>query len=268
MAAILCKGCQDICSAPCKLCGHCCNGCCNSCDEVCRNLGQLCCSPFCPFVAVAFIFNVPTALMGLQSLAQDDVFSCQGVKWLFINSLLCIANVAAAIYMSLKLQQHRQEQLNNPTTTVSTFEKARTMLCYDPWIAAYLVSLIVFIVWLSTAGGWLISGKVSEGCSNEDFNVNTEVGSAMASAWAFLSFGFVSFCLSMCLVYCRKDSGATAYHYNNGSSAPTATTAYVNAADVEKQDNGKMSAVATPVQPSAPTKDSKQNVPVAQAVAY
>ena len=244
MAAILCRGCSEICSgacdvcsavctAPCKLCG-------NACDACCSTFGELCTSPFSIYVTVATLFNAPAAYIGLL----DADLTCKGSKWLILNTLFCVSNIVAAIYMA-KTLSNKNDLATGGHSSQSGYQRISHLLCYDPWMAVYIAVLIGFFIWMWTGFVWTLNGDIDNGCS-ADIPVQRRVNTAMGFAGAFFFFGVGALCISLCCAYFRHGDGES-------SSYVGSTTPYVKAGDVES------------VQPA---KQQKEKVPVAQAVLY
>lgn len=266
MAAILCQGCSEICNgacdvcstvmtAPCRLCG-------NTCEACCSTFGELCTSPFSIYVTVATIFNAPAAFIGFVNLD----LTCKGSRWLFLNSLFCITNMAAALYMARTIVSQ------NPTRDyggnivrqkqTSTFQRISHLLCYDPWMALYMLVLLGFFISLWTGAIWSLDGKIYTNC-RDDGGLQGRVATALGFGWAFFFFGVGALCISLCCAWCQGDSndttgtGTTTSYGKSATGAPT--TSYVNA-DLEKQQ------ASSSVRPSAPPK--QDDIPVAHAVLY
>jgi hypothetical protein len=273
MAAILCKGCNEICTGACEVCGTVCTAPCKLCGEGCQvccaSLGGLCASPFSIYVTVAAVFNLPAAWIGFTHVD----LTCHGSKWLFVNSLFCIINVIAAIYMALQVNKQQPQgdtDFDKPSTSSqsTTFQRASHLLCYDPWMALYILCLMGFFLWLWMGGIWSFSGKVHEGSCSEEDNLQGRIVTALGFSWAFLFLGVGALAIGLLCAYCAKDDPPTTYnHYTTTTTTPVttgtdATTPYVKANDQAYDD------VEKPTVTTTTTATKQEEIPVAQATLY
>ena len=192
MAAILCQSISNLCSATCSGCGQICKLPCTLCSSVCKpmceGIKKLCSSHFCCYASVALGLNLPPIIFGLNSLAYGD---CKGSQWLIVNLLFCIAHIAAAFYLAL--------QSKSWSDTMNT-------LCYDPWIAAYILVGIGSFVWLCTGMSWAMSGAIQNG--NCPDNIDSLAYNSIYCGYAFFGFGMSALLVSMMISACmgNRDS--------------------------------------------------------------
>lgn len=246
MAAVLCNACGEIasgacdvcaqiCQIPCKGCNLMCKGCGSACETACDSFGQLCGSPFSIFVTVAAVFNLPSVYVGLMGVIDEGV-TCSGARWLLVHALLSIINIAAAVYMGVAVVRevtlNTQEQEQQRQSPKSAFARAGHLLCYDPFMAVYILVLLGFFCWLWTGAAWSLNGHIHNGCDadGDDDGVAGKVALALGFGWAFIFFGMASLCLGMCCAYCWDSDS------NNAANVPyydqeAATTPYVKAED-------------------------------------
>lgn len=146
---------------------------------------------------------------------------------MIVDMVLCGLNILAAWYLGVKatMQNVTNEELAQKRTATG---KAMHLLCYDPWIALYILVLVGFIVWLSLGFSWRLSGALSDNCTS--FSID-QVTTSVACGYAFLSLGFFAMLLSLCLGACdERSSVPTSYHAapaKTGYTAPVATASAV-----------------------------------------
>ena len=286
MAAVLCSACGDIGSSLCSICGKACqvpfqacnvlcDGCGHACEQTCTALGNLTCfaSPFAVFVVVATIFNIPSIWMGLTGWA-DEGMSCKGVQWLAVQALFCLANIVAAVYMGITVakevtpDQYTQQQQQQQPIPASAFARAGHLMCYDPWIAIYILVVCGFFVWQWTGAAWTISGHAQEGCNanGDDDGVAGRVALALGFGWAFLFFGVASLCLGVCCAYCwDKDNNNNEHHQDTEANATLNTKP---PAPTYGGTASKQSSVPVVSAEPAPLASTKDTTPTAQAVLF
>jgi len=320
MAAVLFNACGEICNGACEVCGAACQfpcracntlcgGCGNVCESACYTFGRLCSSPFSLFVTVAAVFNLPVVYMGLTSgaIGGDTGLACHGTKWLVMDALFAAVNVAAAVYMAIVVVQQDQPTLNqdieqnnnnndntlqkNKEIPTTAFGRAGHMLCYDPWMAIYILTLLGFFVWLWTGAIWSLNGTVYENC-DADSSVQGKVAIALGFGWAFIFFGVGALCISLCCAYCyggdNNDASTSSAYYGlyqdatttpaQGYAAPAAnsktdakTASTTGGGGLSSFFGGKSSTTGGSIPtvaatPAPPAKTSSP--PVAQAVLY
>ena len=125
MAAILCNSMGSLCqvvgqclSFPCRICGVACEG-------VCQTMGRALTSPFSPYLITTVALNLPPIMWGVRAAASSQVgqIRCDLDTWLWINAMLCLGHVLAAIYIVYRIQddQHQlsmqNQQLHDSTPT-------------------------------------------------------------------------------------------------------------------------------------------------------
>ncbi|CAB9509474.1 expressed unknown protein [Seminavis robusta] len=269
----LCNGvsevCSHVCTKPCQLCGKLCDGfcdglenCCsflgeglsNGCEAFWRSIGELYRTPFSIYVTVAVIFNLPSVYYGMMQLTDLD---CKGSQWLCVNAILCLLNAAAAFYMAVAVTRdeplYSSEQIpmvaarERPS---SLFGRAGHMFCYDPWIAAYILVLIAFLVWLWMGVIWTLDGRAAEGCNGD--TVGGTIALTLGLGWAFFVFGIGALLIGMCWAYCNDystppepvvpSSTAPSYGATTGTVPVTAT-----ATPLVGAQTGIATATATPI---------------------
>mmetsp|Transcript_22377 Transcript_22377/g.33490 ORF Transcript_22377/g.33490 Transcript_22377/m.33490 type:complete len:361 (+) Transcript_22377:115-1197(+) len=277
MAAVLCKGCADACdgcckllSLPCKLCGNCCSA-------LTEGIMSLCNNPFCLYVAVAVGFNVPSISCGVSSLVYG--LGCAASLWQFVNIILCAINIVAAFYIAIRFNQLRNNPENSDgtrNTRTSGISKASEILCYDPFVAIYILVLIGFFAWLCIGVSWRASGAMN--CADD--NTLALVGTSLGMGYGFFTAGFFALSCSVCCSCCCNDErrGSNPYYSqqqygrhaasnsrppqsssNNNSRPPSSTYPAQNYSATVNNDVEY--AAATPVA-ATPVQDKYSNTPV------
>lgn len=191
----------------------------------------MCKSPFFLYVTVATCLNVPPAIYSLISILEqhdkdnessDEFSSCQGKVWLSINLVFCVLNVIAAWYLYCKVRRsfgYDDTEFQNRHTAYS---RASYILCYDPIVSGYILTLMVFFIWQCIGVVWVL------GSSGEcpDF-IFSPFASSLGFGWAFLFGGSCAFCCSLCCTGCdsRDDYGS---RKNSQQQIPAHTTTNSN----------------------------------------
>lgn len=265
-----CKGCGPFCDNLCKVITY-------PCDllfNTCRNSG-----PFCIYVTVALGFNAPPIVMALTSI--PSTISCenkQSAIWMLVNLLFCVMNICAACYLAHAINnndnrfgtpgaaassnsappQSTTPSLMNrpppPSAEATTFQKASYLLCYDKWIAMYMIGLLLFLAWIVVGVSWKGSGAMEN--TTEECN-DMNVWSAIGFDAAFIILGFGALLLSLCISCFHTAPASQTQQFiptnqNHHQSSPQATQAATAKPTPKPQQQ-------PPVQP---TVDSNDNVEV------
>lgn len=191
MAAVLCGGCENLFKGGCNACGEVCKLPCTICSKGCELTGNLCSNSFCIYIVVALSLNIPPIYYALGAIG--NVANCKGSQWLTINMIICIAHIVAAIYLA---------------KTGKTVEDMKQMLCYDPWIAAYILVGIGSFVWLCTGTSWRGQELMEEGDNCPD-DVSQLAKRSIQCGFAFLALGCSALFLSMACLCCRGKRTST-----------------------------------------------------------
>ena len=193
MAAILCQSisnlfagactaCSKICTAPCRLCS-------TVCQPVCEVTRKVCSSHFCLYVTVTLGLNIPPIIWGAQGAGSE----CKGSQWLTVNILFCLIHLAAAFYLVM---------------TTTSLNDTMQVLCYDPWIAIYIVICFVFFIWLCTGISWSSKGLMDD-CPEGSTSL---VSNSIYCGFAFFTIGCSALLFSVLLSFCqsrRQNSSST-----------------------------------------------------------
>lgn len=198
MAAILCQSISSLCSATCSGCGKICSLPCTVCSSVCKPLCEgvrkLCTSHFCLYGSVAIGLNLPQIIFSFSGMSS---IGCKGSQWLLVNLLFSLSHIVAAFYLA--------SQSTSWDDTLKT-------LCYDPWIAGYILVGIASFVWLCMGLDWATSGAIANGnCSD---NIGKLVYDSIYCGFAFFGVGMtalgISILISMCMGRNSSWSGGNA----------------------------------------------------------
>mmetsp|Transcript_756 Transcript_756/g.1190 ORF Transcript_756/g.1190 Transcript_756/m.1190 type:complete len:242 (-) Transcript_756:167-892(-) len=188
MAAVLFQSCSGLCSDLCTSCGKVCSFPCTLCSSICKpvceSIKTACSNSFCFYVAVTLGLNVVPIAFGVQALLYPG---CRGSQWLLLNSLLCVAHVITAFYLA--------GQSKSWNETVKT-------LCYDPWIAVYIVACAVFFIWLYVGGSWSAKGEMANG--NCPDNIASLTKYSIYCGFAFAHVGVSALAISSVLSMCME----------------------------------------------------------------
>lgn len=91
-----------LCSGTCDILGSIVRLPCKACGVVCEGLFKVMRSPFCLYLTVALGLNTPPVIFAGQAFAIKG--GCNvALYWLLVNAILCVVNMAAAIYISGKI---------------------------------------------------------------------------------------------------------------------------------------------------------------------
>ena len=72
-------------------------------------------SPFCLYLTVTLGLNIPPIIFAGHAFAINNGCSL-AIKWLLVNAVLCVVNMAAAIYISGKISYDPADTEANETT--------------------------------------------------------------------------------------------------------------------------------------------------------
>lgn len=212
MAAVLCRETANICNALCNACGTVCLLPCKMCGVTAELLSDVVCSPFFLYLVTTFTCNFPPVIFALLGIKPD--IDCYDVwTWLFVNALLCTANMAAACYISSKIQArnesivqsilpdtekqetkqiHASWYVRNEETRSNSYNRMRHVLCEDPVVAIYILVVIFYMIWTSVG----IARTLGDGGCDED--LQRFARNSLFCNFCFLSVGGIAFCCSIC----------------------------------------------------------------------
>lgn len=226
MAAILCESFGKLLQGSCEACGTVLTFPCKACGCACEQVTQLCRSPFCLFLTVAVGLNMPPIVFSFMTLGtgQDSEECTSASNWLLIDGLLCLINILAAVYMSLKITHEEKDDGNNaPFVLASVDDSAATsgqtkkslvdkmlektlesdtrarslgrvkdILCYDPLVAIYILVAIFYMVWQSMG---VAHGLSADGCGG---GLDHYLSVALMCGASFIMIGGMTFACSLC----------------------------------------------------------------------
>lgn len=194
MAAILCepigKCIEFVCTAPCKLV---------SC--VCEGLCSVCTNPFSAYVFLTMVTQIPIVVVSAMSIG--GLSRCQESNWLLGMLLVALCHILAAFYMAYRVSNAFDETLRNKHTS---WDRVSYLLLHDPWIAAYDLVCIFFVVWLILGSIWASRNNGST-CGVTD--ITNYVSIALGLGWFFLFAGPTVMSCNLCCSCCdQKDYSA------------------------------------------------------------
>ena len=167
-----CRACDKACEAMgrgCQAVGRCLAPVCRAAGECCTRVGvclsavaaKMCSEDFSGFLWLTFLCCfVPFVLAVYAAVALPDCGSEFARTWLYVQAALLLANVVAGAYIFHQLTRGPRdaaeaEQRYGAPPHGSGDEggddigaRARYLLCYDPWIALYILVLVFEFVWV------------------------------------------------------------------------------------------------------------------------
>ena len=211
MAAILCRGCNDVCRGCRELFKDACNCVgtviclpCRLCGVVTKGLGDIVCSPFSLFLCAAYGLNLPPVVFAFKARMLDGDGCSRVMEWLTGDAILCAINMVAATDIVNKIlddEDFQQSQLEGEawyqrmgrsgTTRSNSCARTKQVLCDDPAVAVYLLVEIVFLIWVPLG----LKRANDDGC---DYEVTQFARAAVLCNFLFLFLGSMAFCFSMC----------------------------------------------------------------------
>merc|ERR1712194_25693 len=171
-------------------------------------------APFCLYLSVALGLNLPPVVFtGKALVARNGGEGCS--NWLILNAILCLINMAAALYISAKISYNTEDEnaapfinasVMNHEATSKTPEPEKTLrqtvlestltetrsrstsrvkeiLCYDPFVAVYIIIGLFYMVWQTV------------GIARVDCD---EVLPSLVCGFLFISLGGMTFACSLC----------------------------------------------------------------------
>jgi len=232
MAAILCESFGKLLNGVCDAVGAVCSLPFRVCGLASGQVTKLCRSPFCLYLTVAVGLNLPPVVftgMAWSGGRNGDEGCISASNWMLLNSLLCVINMVAALYISAKITYEPEGDANaapfveasvfnneaktDATTPVKktniaraimestitdtqsrSISRVKEILCYDPLVALYIIIGVFYVVWQTM--GAARSGD-AEGCGDdfEDYLRNS-----IMCGFLFVSLGATTFACSLCCV--------------------------------------------------------------------
>lgn len=164
------------------------------------------------------VLNVPSIAMAAMVLLDYGVYvgsSCQGILWNTVNLPLCVINVIAAWYMAYAVGKERRNA-SEPSATNPTINHDRStprrrlthLMCYDNWIALYILVVGGFFAWQVLGSIWLAK-SVSQQQYYCPSSVMQRWGTALGFSWAYIGVGGIALCISACCTSCCEHREGT-----------------------------------------------------------
>mmetsp|Transcript_35150 Transcript_35150/g.76961 ORF Transcript_35150/g.76961 Transcript_35150/m.76961 type:complete len:249 (+) Transcript_35150:88-834(+) len=126
MAAVICKALSEICDGACDALGAVICLPCKACGFACTELSSFCKSPFCLYLAVALGLNLPPVVFAAKLIGTSfggDSGCGSASSWLNVNALLCLINMAAALYICGKIS-HEPDIIASETVNAAPYIEA------------------------------------------------------------------------------------------------------------------------------------------------
>eukprot|EP00586_Coscinodiscus_wailesii_P001945 CAMPEP_0172482612 /NCGR_PEP_ID=MMETSP1066-20121228/9120_1 /TAXON_ID=671091 /ORGANISM="Coscinodiscus wailesii, Strain CCMP2513" /LENGTH=228 /DNA_ID=CAMNT_0013245871 /DNA_START=282 /DNA_END=968 /DNA_ORIENTATION=+ len=202
-----------------------------------------CTSSFCFYITVTCFLNLPPIIVGLMD-APNVVKGCQSSYWLLVFWILCVINIVAAFYMAVAVEKDDTILPSDAEQGMSNFDayggasRMKQLFCYDGWMAAYILIVCGFFVWLVLGIGVIIRGNEDGNCKG----IMDTVVLASAFGWAFVSLGGFALCCSVCCGVFNNFQRRQRAH----RQPPTTAVQMTSAASAMANQT------TTPVTPSAP----------------
>lgn len=226
MAAVLCESISKLLRGTCEAVGTVLTLPCKACGIATDGLTNICRSPFCLYLTVALGLNLPPIIFAGKAWSGD--YSNEGCasasNWIHLNALLCLVNMAAALYISSKITYQPAEDENAAPfveasvmddtkppeqrkkslvgmvmeRTLETDTRSRSMarvkdiLCYDPIVAIYIIIGIFYMVW-QTIG--INRRLLASDCGG---GLDDYVGNSLMCGFLFIFMGGMTFAISLC----------------------------------------------------------------------
>mmetsp|Transcript_20487 Transcript_20487/g.35220 ORF Transcript_20487/g.35220 Transcript_20487/m.35220 type:complete len:235 (-) Transcript_20487:170-874(-) len=230
MAAILCESISKILKGSCEAVGTCLTLPCKACGCATGQLTELCRSPFCLYLTVAVGLNLPPIIFTGKAWGGGGGYGDEGCQsasnWMNLNAILCLINIAAALYISAKITYVTEEETNAsaapyveattaPTNEKSTLQPKTTLmkkvmeqtltdtrsrslsrvkeiLCYDPVVALYIVIGIFFMIWQSMG---VARSRLAMECGG---GLDEYLSHSLMCGFLFIFVGGMAFSISLC----------------------------------------------------------------------
>lgn len=227
MAAILCESLSKILRGSCEAIGTVLTFPCKACGCATEQLTKLCRSPFCLYLTVAIGLNLPPIIFsGMAFGAGTGGSSCTSASnWLYLNGLLCLINILAAVYISAKITYEPEDDNAAPfvqasvgdhdtqaktdatektilrkmmektpetDTRAKSFSRVKEILCYDPLVALYILVGLFYMVWQSMGIGRTHDAADCGG------DLERHLSNSLMCGFMYIMFGGVMFAFSVC----------------------------------------------------------------------
>lgn len=126
MAAVICRAFSEICDGACDALGTVICLPCRACGFACKEMSSFCKSPFCLYLATALGLNLPPVVFAAKLVVAGVSFDggCgKAASWLNVNALLCLINMAAALYICGKIA-HEPDIIATETVNAAPYIEA------------------------------------------------------------------------------------------------------------------------------------------------
>ncbi|KAL7474713.1 hypothetical protein ACHAW6_000672 [Cyclotella cf. meneghiniana] len=228
MAALLCETISKIIHGTCDACGTVLSLPCKACGIATDQLTNVCRSPFCLFLSVAIGLNLPPVIFTAKSSGGGydyDEGCTSAAKWIYVNGALCIVHMMAALYMSNKISQEPGEVNDTPFVKASVMDhetgngqnpkktlvkmvmentmptqsrsvaRVKEILCYDPFVALYIIISIFFMAWQTVGVG---RSSLAVDCGG---GLDENITYSLICGFLFIFLGGSTFACSLCCLF-------------------------------------------------------------------
>lgn len=231
MCSAMCTGVKTVLCLPCEVCGFTCD----FITDVCRSDFCAYLTVTIVFNLPPVIYTFST-LFSQEVYINDGGCNSMLMQWLTLHCILCGINILAAIYISKRISdvshtnpfvedkndvergggggvaavvtddyKKSQEDGTMMTATVmdhgfmssrGSITRVKEVLCYDPFVAGYILILIGFFIWLTNGTSRLAESHDEYGDACSDV-LRGHVKSSIYLGFVFLTLGGVALGLSL-----------------------------------------------------------------------
>eukprot|EP00440_Ansanella_granifera_P051508 gb/GFBE01055842.1/.p1 GENE.gb/GFBE01055842.1/~~gb/GFBE01055842.1/.p1 ORF type:complete len:337 (+),score=59.44 gb/GFBE01055842.1/:1-1011(+) len=215
----VCKGCTDACAGCGKACDEsckCCNGACKQCSKCMDDTCGKCCDPITKvlerplgtLVVLAWIFNIPSAILLGVTFADGEVRACEVrsmVVYCGVNIFFALVHAGFAIYMQSRLVQgleQAQGGMTHEPTPKELMERMWHIILYDVGFCIYIIIFLGSFGFNCYALGWP---------SNCGAGAMPSLAGGLLIFYAFVvvNFGLMYWCMLACTDCCSGCFGSS-----------------------------------------------------------
>jgi len=230
MAAVLCASINTLLRGCCEAVGTVLTLPCKACGFATGQLTDICRSPFCLYLTVALGLNLPPIILtGTAWGGRSGEDGCTSAfNWLVLNALLCLINMAGAVYISMKIAHepeddnaapfveasvyNKESDTKAPEKTITqrvmestletdskakSFARVKEVICYDPIVAVYIIVKIVFFVWQTIGVG---RNRLAMDCGG---GLDESLSHSLMCGFLYIFLGSTAFAMSICCLGAR-----------------------------------------------------------------
>ena len=177
---------------------------------------------------MAIGLNLPPVIFTAKSSGGGydyDEGCTSAAKWMYVNGALCIVHMMAALYMSNKISQEPGEVNDAPFVKASVMDhetgngqnpkktlvnmvmknsmptqsrsvaRVKEILCYDPFVALYIIISIFFMAWQTVGVG---RSSLAVDCGG---GLDENLAYSLICGFLFIFLGGSTFACSLCCLF-------------------------------------------------------------------